>query len=270
MSADSLTVPDAGTRPATQRGRLGVPTIMPLAGTEFRLLSREWAAMLFAFVFPPLMLVVLAGSFGNQPDEAFGGVLPSDYYVAAYIGIPLGALALLGLPIMVASYRERDVLRRFEAFGVATVKVITAQALVTCALVVLAAALVVAVAAPTYGVPAVEDPLRTLAGFVLGTVTMIVLGLALGLSVRTARSAQALGMLAFLPMWLLGGGGPPRDILSDGMSRVSDVLPLWHVTAAIREPWLGTGSGGTHLLVLTGWLIVGLVAVTLLLRRRNG
>lgn len=243
---------------------------MPLAATEFRLLSREWAAMLFAFVFPPLMLVVLAGSFGNQPDEAFGGVLPSDYYVAAYIGIPLGALALLGLPVMLASYRERDVLRRFEASGVPTAMVVTAQALVTGALVVLAAALVLAVAAPTYGVPAVQDPLRTVSGFVLGTVTMVVLGVALGLAVRSARSAQALGMLVFLPMWLLGGGGPPRDILSDGMQTASDVLPLWHVTAAIREPWLGTGSGGSHLLALAVWLVVGVVAVTLLLRRRSG
>jgi ABC-2 type transport system permease protein len=76
-------------------------------------------------------------------------------------------------------------------------------------------------------------------------------------------------MLAFLPMWLLGGGGPPREVLSDSMARVSDLLPLWHVTAAIREPWLGTDSGSGHLLVLAGWLAAGLVAVGLLLRRRS-
>lgn len=270
MSTDSLIATDVGTRRASQRGGLGLSAIMPLAGTEFLLLSREWAAMLFAFVFPPLMLVVLGGVFGDQPDEAFSGVLPSDYYVAAYIGIPMGALALVGLPVMLASYRERGVLRRFEAFGVPTVLVVIAQALVTCALVVLAALLVLAVAAPTYGVPAVEDLPRTLAGFVLGTVTMVVLGVALGLAVRSARSAQALGMLAFLPMWLLGGGGPPRDVLSSSMQTASDFLPLWHVTAAIREPWLGTGSGGSHLLALTAWLAVGLGAVALLLRRRTG
>lgn len=243
--------------------------ITALAGTEARLLSREWAAMLFAFIFPPLMLVILAGVFGDQPDEGFGGVLPSDYYVAAYIGIPLGALALVGLPVMLASYRERDVLRRFEAFGVRTSLVVTAQALVTGALVVLAAALVIAVAAPTYGVPAVERPLVVVGGFVLGTVTMLVLGVALGLAAPNARAAQALGMLAFLPMWLLGGGGPPRGVMSGAMTTVSDVLPLWHVTAAIREPWLDTGAVGGHLLALTAWLAFGLVAVFLLLRRRS-
>jgi ABC-2 type transport system permease protein len=238
-----------------------------LTRTEARLLSREWAAMLFAFVFPPCTLLVLAGAFGDTPDEAFGNVLPSDFYVTGYLGVPLGALALIGLPVVLASYRERDVLRRFAAFGVDTASVVTAQALVTAALVVVAAGLVAAVAAPTYGVPSVEDPLAVSAGFLLGTVTLITLGVALGLAVRTARAAQAMGLLAFFPMWLLSGGGPPPDVMSDPMRRIADVLPLTHAVAAIRDPWLGTGGAGTHLVVLALWLAGGLGAVAYVLRR---
>ncbi len=243
--------------------------IAPLVATEARLLSREWAAMVFAFVFPPLMLVILAGIFGDQPAPEYGGARPSSYYVVAYIGVPLAALALVGLPVMVASYRERGVLRRFEAFGVPIRMVIIAQALVTCGLVVLAAGIIIAVAAPTYGVPAVDNAAAVIVGFVVGTVTMVVLGVVLGLAVPTARSAQALGLVTFLPMWLLGGGGPPRAVMSDAMARVSDIMPLWHVTAAIREPWLGSGSSGSHLVVLAAWLAAGLVAAALLVRRQN-
>lgn len=243
-------------------------TTIALASTELRLLTREWSAMVFAFVFPPLMMLVLAGVFASDPDPVYGGVSGSDYYVAAYIGIPLGALALIGLPVMLASYRERGVLRRFEAFGVPTRSVVTAQALVTSGMVVLGAVLVVATAAPIYGVPPVEDPARVAVGFITGLVTMVALGVALGLAAPTTRAAQALGMLAFLPMWLLGGGGPPRAVMTDAMQNVSDVLPLWHTTAAIREPWIGSGGVGDHLLALGGWLAVGLLAVGLLLRRR--
>lgn len=240
-----------------------------LAATESRLQTREWAAMLFAFLFPPLMLVVLAGVFGTQPDEGFGGAIPSEYYVPAYLGVPLGALALVGLPVMLASYRERDVLRRFQAAGVATGTVVGAQALVTGGLVIAGAGVLLAVAAPTYGIPEVAEPLGVGAGFVLGSATMIALGVVLGLAAPTARAAQALGLLAFLPMWLLGGGGPPREVMSGPMAAVSDVLPLTHVTAAIREPWLGSGSVGVHLLVLAGWLAVALLAAALLMRRRT-
>jgi ABC-2 type transport system permease protein len=238
-----------------------------LTRTEARLLSREWAAMLFAFVFPPVTLLVLAGAFGDVPDEAFGNELPSDFYVTGYLGVPLGAIALIGLPVVLASYRERDVLRRFAAFGVRTVSVVTAQALVTAALVVVAAGTVLAVAAPTYGVPSVDDPLGVSAGFLMGTVTLITLGMALGLAVKTARAAQAVGLLAFFPMWLLSGGGPPPDVMSAPMRTIADVLPLTHAVAAIREPWLGTGGVGGHLVVLGLWLAVGLGATTHLLRR---
>lgn len=239
-----------------------------LAGTEVKLLTREWSAMVFAFVFPPLMMLVLAGVFAGDPDPVYGGVSGSDYYVAAYIGVPLGALSLIGLPVMLASYRERGVLRRFDAFGVPTRSVVVAQALVTSGMVVLGALLVVATAAPIYGVPAVEDPARVAVGFLAGMATMVTLGVALGLAAPNARAAQALGMLAFLPMWLLGGGGPPRAVMTDAMQGVSDLLPMWHTTAAIRAPWLGTGDAGGHLLALGLWLVVGLLAVGLLLRRR--
>jgi ABC-2 type transport system permease protein len=238
-----------------------------LTRTEARLLSREWAAMLFAFVCPPATLLVLAGAFGDTPDEAFGNVLPSNFYVTGYMGVPLGALALIGLPVVLASYRERDVLRRFAAFGVGTTSVVAAQALVTAGLVVVAAGLVAAVAAPTYGVPSVEDPLGVSAGFLLGTATLITLGVALGLAVRTARAAQAVGLLAFFPMWILSGGGPPPDVMSAPMRHIADVLPLTHAVGAIRDPWLGTGGVGSHLLALALWLGAGLAAVAWLVRR---
>jgi ABC-2 type transport system permease protein len=236
--------------------------LVALTRTESRLLSREWAAMVFAFVFPPVTLLVLAGAFGDQPDADFGGVLPADFYVTGYLGVPLAALALIGLPVLLASYRERDVLRRFAAFGVPTTTVVTAQAAVTAMLVVVAAATVLVVAGPTYGIPSMEHPLQVVAAFTLGTVTMIVLGAGLGLSVRSARSAQAIGLMAFFPMYLLSGGGPPPEVMSDPMRRIADVLPLTHVIAGIRDPWLGTGGVGGHLLVLAAWLAAGLALVT--------
>jgi ABC-2 type transport system permease protein len=161
------------------------------------------------------------------------------------------------------------VLRRFAAFGVRTTTVVAAQALVTASLVMVAAVTVLAVAAPTYGVPAVDDPLGVTLGFLMGTATMIVLGVALGLVVKTARGAQALGLLAFFPMWLLSGGGPPPDVMSDPMRRIADVLPLTHAVAGIRDPWIGTGSVWGHLIVLGIWLGFGLSAVTYLIRRPN-
>lgn len=237
-----------------------------IAGNELRLMTREWTTMVFAFAFPVLLMLILGGVFGTDASSEYGGVTPDDYYVADYVVVPLGALALIGLPVMIAGYRERGVLRRFVSAGVPTGQVLAAQALVTALLVLGGSIAVLAVAAPVYGVPEVHAPGLALAGLVLGALVMIGLGVAVGLVARTSRSAQALGLLAFFPMWLLGAGGPPRPVMPDVMQTVSDVLPLGRVAAAVREPWLDTGSSTNDLVALLTWLAAVSVVLLLLLR----
>ncbi|MDV3223295.1 ABC transporter permease [Intrasporangium sp.] len=214
------------------------------------------------------MMLVLAGVFAGDADPAYGGTNGTDYYVASYLPVPMAAVALIGLPTALASYRELGIIRRFEASGLSLLNVVGAQAFVTAVLVVLGAALVLLAAGPIYGIPAVVDLAGVIVCFLLGMVTMLSLGVAFGLAARTARSAQALGLLAFMPMWLLGGGGPPPAVMTDVMQRVSDVLPMSHVTAAVRNAWLDTGDVGGHVLAVSLWLGLGLTACAWLLRRR--
>ena len=100
-----------------------------LAAIEARLLMRDFTVLVFAFAFPPFVMVILAGVFGNQPDEGYAMQRPDDYYVTASLGVPVIALALVGLPVALAAYRERGVLRRLEAFGISTAKAVAAQAI---------------------------------------------------------------------------------------------------------------------------------------------
>jgi ABC-2 type transport system permease protein len=240
--------------------------LAPLIATEARLLVRDWTVLVFAFVFPPFVMLVLAGVFGNQPTAGYGMRRPDDYYVAASIGVPVIALALVGLPVTLASYRERGVLRRFEAFGVSTANVIAAQAVVTLGLVLVGVTLVLALAAPTYGIPHVAHPAETVLGLIAGAVTLVLLGIAVGLAAPTARAAQAIGLLAFFPLYLLGGGGPPKGAMTGAMHAISDALPS--AVPAITNPWLGLSGLDSQLAVLAAWAAVALLATGWLARRR--
>jgi ABC-2 type transport system permease protein len=177
------------------------------------------------------------------------------------------ALALVGLPVTLASYRVRGILRRHEAFGISTAKVIAAQAVVTFALVAAGAAIVLAVAAPTYGIPHVVHPWPTALRLVAGSLTLVALGIAIGLAVPTARSAQAIGLLAFFPLYLLGGGGPPRGLMTGPMRAISDAIPS--TVPAITEPWLGTAQFSSQLAAFAAWALATTGAIAWLARRRS-
>lgn len=52
----------------------------------------------------------------------------------------------------------------------------------------------------------------------------------------TARAAQGLGVILFFVFMMLGGAGPPAEVLPDAMRRLGDVIPMTYAARALREP----------------------------------
>lgn len=226
-------------------------TLAKLAWIEVKLFVREPIAVVFAFAFPLIVLLVLAGVFGSEPDPDFGGVAGIDYYVPDYLAVVIASIGLIGLPVHLASLRERGVLRRLRASSVSVTSVFGAQTAVHVAMASLGGAVVLVTASLVYDVHAPSSVVGVALGFGMGALSFVALGFLLGSLAPTARAAQALGLVLFFPMWLLSGAGPPRGVMTQTMRQLSDVLPLTRVVTAIQEPWLGTGSNVSELVVLS-------------------
>jgi ABC-2 type transport system permease protein len=232
--------------------------LLRLAVSEMKLFLREPMVLTFVFAFPVLTVLILGGVFDDD-DPNFEGALPSDYYVAAYIGVVIAAIGLVMLPVHLASYRERGVLRRFDVSRYPRWALPAAWILVAMAITAVAVAVLLVTGHLVYGLPTPDDPLAVAAGTLLGAVTFITIGIALGLALPSARSAQGLGMLLFFPFFLLGGAGPPPDAMGDPMSSIANVVPLTHVVRAIQEPWLDLGTPTSHLTVLAALTIAATI-----------
>jgi ABC-2 type transport system permease protein len=236
-------------------------TLAKLTWIEAKLFAREPIAVVFAFAFPLVVLLVLAGVFGSEPDADFGGVAGIDYYVPGYLAVVIASVGLIGLPVHLASLRERGVLRRLRASSVPVANVFAAQTAVHVAMAALGGAVLLAAASLVYDVHAPSSVAGVAVGFAVGALSFVTLGLLLGSLAPTARAAQAIGLVLFFPMWLLSGAGPPRGVMTQTMRQLSDVLPLTRVVTAIQQPWLGTGSNLPELVALSG-LFAAAVALT--------
>lgn len=252
-ATDTSTISSATYRSPTRR----------LVTAEIRLLLRDTLTLTFVLVFPIVTMLIIGGSFGTQADDAFP-VNPTHWYVASYFTVVIGATGLIMLPVHIASYRERGVLRRLAASGFPRWSFALAEMVIGLVAIVVSCVLLMVVAAPVYGVPEVHDPLRVGLGVLAGSVAFVSLGILLGTVMPSARAAQAIGLLLFFPSFLLGVGGPPPAVLSDALRSISDVLPLKLVTDAVREPWLGIGDGTGSLLIVTA---IAVVATALAARR---
>jgi ABC-2 type transport system permease protein len=234
-----------------------------IAALELRLLLREPGVLVGLVAFPAVTVLVLAGVFGSAPDPEFAGIRPSQHYVVGYLGVVLAQMGLVALPVLIASRRELGVIRRYRASGVSATSLLISDAAIGAVLATVAGALVVLVGGLTYGVSFPDDPFATAAAFVVGLCCFVGLGIALGTLMPTSRAANAIGNLLFVPMFLLGGGGPPRGVMTAPMQALADVLPLSHVIGALRHGWLGATDDPTAL----WWsLLVTAVAVALAVR----
>jgi len=216
-----------------------VATARRLTAMELRLLLREPMVGVGLLGFPLVIVLVLAGVFGQVPDPAFGGVAPDQHYLAGSIGVVIAAMGMLTLPVHISTHREVGVLRRFRASGLSTGVVIASQIAVGVILGTVAVAVVLLAGTAVYDLQTPVDPLGVLGWYVVGLACFIAIGVALGSVLSTGRAATAVGNLIYVPMFMLGGGGPPRGAMTGAMSSISTVLPLSHIIGGIRLAWLG-------------------------------
>jgi ABC-2 type transport system permease protein len=229
-----------------------------LAWVEIKLFLREPLTVVFTLGLPLITLFVLGGVFGNTPDPqgvVYRGKGPMDFYVPAYVGLVTASIGLIGLPVHLAEYRERGVLRRLRASGMPVWTVLGAQGIVALALATVGSLLLGLAAALAYRVHGPVQLAGVVGAFLLAVLTFSAIGVMLGALLPTARAAQGAGVLLWFVMLFLGGAGPPPEVLTRGMRVVADITPLKHVVVLLQDPWLGFGWNLTQTLVVLGFAL---------------
>lgn len=239
-----------------------------LTWVEMKLFAREPVTVVFVLVLPLIVLYVLNGVFGNEADPGFyEGLGPIDYYLPAYVALTVATVGVLSLPAHLAAYREQGVLRRFRASALPPATIIAAHVVIAFVVGGIGTILLTVLSTVAYDGPLPEDLLGSLTAFTLVTLAFAALGSLLGVVMPTARAAQGLGVLLFFVFIMIGGAGPPREVLPEGMRALSDAVPLVYGARAIRGPWLGLGWDGEAVAVMVGLLVVAAVATTWRFRR---
>jgi ABC-2 type transport system permease protein len=238
-----------------------------LTWVELKLFTRDPLSLVFTLALPFFFLIVLNGVFGNEvavdPEEdVWRGVGPSEYYVPAYIGLVMAATGVLSMPVRLASYRERGVLRRFRASGMPLWVILGSQIAIALMTAIVGAVSITVASTLIYGTELLPvDGLPFIAAFVMAAFAFSAVGVLLGSVLPTSRSAQGAGLMLFFVMFLLSGAGPPRDVLTGPMRGVGNSLPLTWVIIMLQDPWLGFGWAATASLVVLG-ILVGSVALS--------
>jgi ABC-2 type transport system permease protein len=166
-----------------------------------------------------------------------------DYYVPAYLALVTASVALISLPTHIAANRELGVLKRYRAAGVPSSTLVASEVAVTFVIATTSAVVLMAAAMPAYDVVSPESTLLVAGGFVLVALTFSALGILLGAVLPSSRAAQAFGVLLWFVFLMVGGAGPPPEVLTGAMGTVGALTPLRWTILVIQHGWLGLDPG---------------------------
>lgn len=207
--------------------------------TEAKLVFREPITWLAAIALPTVILLIFGSMFGpTEPDPALGGLRFIDVFVPSLVVITVGTLGIQTLPIRLATYREKGVLRRLSTTPAHPPRLLVAQLAIYLVISVIALALLVIVADLAFGVPLPRQPLGYVAAFALGMTSLFSIGLIVAAVAPSSRAATAVAIPMFFAVMLLGGVYLPRVYLPEILIRIGTFTPPG--VQGLQDAWMGT------------------------------
>lgn len=232
---------------------------LKLTYLELKLQLREPAALFFTLAFPVMLMLVFGAIFGNEAEDFLGGFGQIDLSVPGYIGMIIGTIGLLGIPITLSNYRDQGILRRLRATPLQSGSILWAQVATQVVMTAAGIILLLIVGRAFFNLRVPTGSAILIPAILLSAFSFFAVGFVLAGVLPTARTAQAVGMAVLYPMLFLSGAAMPRFLMPESVQQVAELLPLTHVVILMEDLWLEGTWNLTSLAVVLALLAAGLV-----------
>jgi ABC-2 type transport system permease protein len=224
--------------------------------TELTLFSREPGSVFWIVGFPALLVVVLGLVPAlREPVEGVG-----TSFLALYVNVAI-LLAMLmaavsAVPVVLATYREHRILRRFATTPARPRDLLVAQYGIHGAAAVVGGALAVVVGRYAYGVPLPRNGVGFLLVFLFMLAACLSLGGLIGGRARTAKLATTVGTVLLFPLMFTAGVWLPVPLMPRLLGDIVALTPLGAGAVALSEAASGGWPGLRDLAVIAVWTAV--------------
>ena len=208
--------------------------------------------------------VILFGSFPvfHERPAAFEGLSVFDAYVPVLLVFVLAMLALVSLPIPLATYRELGVLRRMSNTPVQPPRLLAAQLVVNLVIALLSFGLITALAAAVFEVRLPRQAVGLPITLVLTAAPLVPLGLCVAAVARTARAAATIGNVLFFVLAFCAGLWLPQQVMPDLLRTFTEATPTGAAVQALNDSMRGQFPSAISLGPLAAYSVVFAAAAT--------
>lgn len=234
---------------------------MKLVQIQGKLAFRCPDSIIFGVGMPVGILLLIGLIAGSKP--AFHG---ADYTFlqsafGSLVAVGICACAFMGVPLGIAEYRDKKILKHFFTTPVSPKVLLTVQVLINVFLAVVSAVFVSVIAIIFFGYEMKGSVLSFIGAYVLLLGSMFSLGMFLASICPNLKIANVVCTVVYFPMLFLSGATIPFELFPEKLQNVASVLPLTQGIKLLKSCSTGETIGdiNTSIIILVGVLVVGVV-----------
>lgn len=212
-------------------------SLVTITKIEFKLILRNFFSVFFAIFFPVSMLLIFGEIYGNEPSEFYGGKGAMDILVSSYICMVMAVTGIMSLPLTVAQYRERKILKRFRATPIKEMDILFSQMLANILLTLFGIVALVIVAILRYNIKLYGNVFVVIIAGTMVMLCMYAIGLMIAGVSKNGKSATSIAYIVYFPMLMLSGATMPLEMFPKSIKTVANILPLTHGVKLLRGVW---------------------------------
>lgn len=206
---------------------------------EQKLGFRSCDSIIFGICMPVGVLVLIAMIAGSKTAGSAGYTYLDSAY-PSLIAVGICACAFMGIPLTIADYRDKRILKHFFVTPCSPVWILGAIMACNIVTALLSAIAVTGVAVLGLGYHMAGNPAAFLGAWVLTMTAMFSIGMLLASLCKTVKIANAATSLVYFPMLFLSGATIPYELFPAGMQKAASVLPLTQGIKLMKNIAMGT------------------------------
>ncbi|MNO44273.1 Inner membrane transport permease YhhJ [compost metagenome] len=212
-------------------------TFSTLLKIEGKLVWKGLDILIFGIIMP----IILAALFGYvmSKDASINGASMFEYSFPAVTTIGILATGVMGVPLTVADYRHRGILKRFQVTPTSPVQILLAQVMIQLSSALVSFIGVTLIYTILFGYEMRGSWGLFLLAYSLVLAAMYSIGIFIGSIVPDQKSANLWSSIVYFSMLLFSGATIPYEIMPSFMQKVMNLLPLAQGIHLLKEVSIG-------------------------------
>lgn len=182
--------------------------------------------IIFGVGMPVGVLILIAAIAGSKTAGVGGSYTFLQSAFASLIAVGICAAAFMGIPLTVADYRDKKILKHFFVTPVSPGLILGVVAACGAVTAIISAAAITIVAVGVFGYRMDGNVLSFTGAWLLTLISMFSIGLLIAGLCKTTKIANVVTTAVYFPMLFLSGATIPFELFPENIQKVASVLPL--------------------------------------------